>query len=320
VADERNDAIDCHDYKAANECDKDNAQLRKDLIRFVETFFAAMVLIKILRANEVHYGFQYKTGENVDTRPWNTNKPCSPGGLYCCKKQDALDFCELYEDAAWVRVVLDHSPMHVEDAENGWPVKFKAHRLTLGEREPLADFIAREFTTNAIIRALCRNYGVLAHVHQTPELCLAAVSAHGFALGLVKERTPELCLAAVTNTGRAIKFVTDAEQTPEVCRAAVAQHGCALQYVKDPTPELCLAAVMQNGYALEIIKEQTAELCLAAVTENGFALKFVKEQTHEVCLAAVTENGYALQYVMYQTPEVRLAARAQNPYSVEFET
>jgi len=81
-----------------------------------------MELVKILRADEVHYGFQYRTGENVDTQPWNTCKPCSPGGLYCCKKEDALAFCRLFEDAAWVRQVLGHSDLHVEDSANGWPV------------------------------------------------------------------------------------------------------------------------------------------------------------------------------------------------------
>lgn len=66
---------------------------------------------------------------------------------------------------------------------------------------------------------------------QTPEICLAAVQHHGYALRYVKEQTPEICLAAVKQTGYVLQYVK--EQTPEICIAAVKQDGDALQYVEE---------------------------------------------------------------------------------------
>ena len=59
------------------------------------------------------------------------------------------------------------------------------------------DSIAKEFLFLPLIK------------NQTPEICLAAVQKHGYALEYVKEQTPEICLAAVQKHSGALQFVKD---------------------------------------------------------------------------------------------------------------
>lgn len=77
-------------------------------------------------------------------------------------------------------------------------------------------------------------------------------------LQLIEDQAQELCLAAVTMNGHALGYVKN--QTPEICMAAVTQDGTALYYVKEQTPELCWAAIEQDWGALHYVKNQTLEL------------------------------------------------------------
>jgi len=232
-----------------------------------------MAFVKIMRTNETHYGFTFKTGSNTDRHEWNTREPCSPGGFYFCRREDALVFSTMFSNAAWVREVRSSSEVHTEAATTSWPVKFKAHTIELGEREAIDAFVARTYSADEL---------------------LAAVATSGEALRFVTDQTPELCLAAVTQNGAALAYVKD--KTPELCLAAVTQRGAALQFVKQQTPDICLAAVTQNGYALEYVKQQAPEICLAAVTKHCCALKYVIAKTTALCTAAVAQCRDAAVY------------------------
>ena len=101
--------------------------------------------------------------------------------------------------------------------------------------------------------------------HQTPELCLAAVTQNGWALLFVKQQTSELCLAAMTQNGKALRYVKD--QTSELCLAAMTQRGWALQYVKRQTPEMCLIALaLIVGRALGYIHPRLVNVFSAQLT------------------------------------------------------
>ena len=245
---------------------------------------------KLTNELELHNGFQYVDGLNVDIITFNPSGQCSSGGLY---------FTELNKIAKWISYggetmtyireveILDDSSVYVEKN------KFKADKFNLQQKVLLKDF---EQWNNL-------------------EFCKLAVQENGFALQFVKEQTDEICLTieaklqsklkasllsklAVQQNGIALQYVK--EQTEEICKLAVQQDGYALTYVKDQTEEICKFAVQQDGYALQYVKEQTDEICKLAVQKNGPALQYVKEQTEEICKLAVQQNGKALYYVKDQ--------------------
>jgi hypothetical protein len=42
-------------------------------------------LIKLTNIEENHNGFQFNTGLNIDTVPFNPSGDCKPGGIYFCE-------------------------------------------------------------------------------------------------------------------------------------------------------------------------------------------------------------------------------------------
>ena len=89
-----------------------------------------MRFYKFTNKEEVHNGFKYKTGLNVDTQPFNPSGDCKPGGLYFAR-EDIFAFVK-YD--GWLREVTlpENEPVYENTRE---PKKFKAHRIILGERE-----------------------------------------------------------------------------------------------------------------------------------------------------------------------------------------
>ena len=120
---------------------------------------------------------------------------------------------------------------------------------------------------------------------RTPELCLEAVKADGYALACVPKamRSESLCLAAVQSDGNALEFVPKRFLTPEMCMAAVAAGGWELARPilaavpkEFRTPELCLVAAREQADALEEIPDAvlSAEICLAAVEAGACSRTF----------------------------------------------
>ena len=257
--------------------------------------------IKLVNKNEKHHGMTFHLGLNVDPVPFQTDRICAAGGIYFTK---ADYFSKWFYDfyAQWYIydvTIPDDAQTFIEPG-----FKMKADKVILENRQCIYD------VPELCLAAVKRHGWALQFVkEQTPEICFAAVTQDGYALQFVKEQTPELCFAAVAQNELALRFVK--EQTPEICLFAVTQYGCALQYVKEQTPEICLTAVTQYGCLLSFVNEQTPEICLAAVKDFGCALRFVKEQTPEICLTAITQNGCAMSFVKEQTPEICFAAVTQ---------
>ena len=200
--------------------------------------------VRLTIEDENHNGFQYKTGLNIDTLPFNPIGNCTPGGLYFCEMKYFPIFLE-YNDKICKKIrsvqIPDDSLVYIEDN------KYKTDKFILGE--------AKEIYTDL-------------------NLCLEAVKYNGLVLHHIKEQTLEICLEAVKQNGYALQFVK--EQTPEICMEAVKKNGIALQFVKEQTPEICIEAVKQNGYALQYVKEQTPEICMEAVKNNGICITICK--------------------------------------------
>ena len=249
------------------------------------------VFVKLTNQLENHNGYQFQTGLNIDSIPFNPSGECQPGGIYFCLLEKIHIWLNYNDDQMiYARVVTipDDALVWVERE------KFKADRIILSERQKIVDL----------------------EQWKDPVFCLEAVKQDGLALQYVLEQTPELCLEAVKQHSWALQYVK--EQTPQLCLEAVKQDGWALQFVKQQTPELCLEAVRRNGSALQYVLEQTPELCLEAVKQNCWALKLVEQQTPEVCLEAVRRDGYALQYVLEQTPELCLEAAKHYSWALHY--
>ena len=89
-----------------------------------------MKYYKITNESENHYGFQFETGLNIDTIPFNPSGDCEPGGIYFAR-EDILAFLKY---GVWLRgVTIPEDAMVYENPGN--PKKWKADRVMLGKRE-----------------------------------------------------------------------------------------------------------------------------------------------------------------------------------------
>ena len=267
-------------------------------------------LVKLTNDWENHNGYQFQTGLNIDSIPFNPEGQCQAGGIYFCSL-GKIPMWLNYADRPMIYVrwvtIPDDGLIWVEED------KFKADRLILSERRKIVDLEEWEDPVFCLEAVKQDGYALKYVKQQTDKVCLESVKQNGLALQFVKEQTEELCLEAVRQNGHALQFVK--AQTAELCLEAVRRNGCFLKYVNKQTPKLCLEAVKQHGGAFQYVLEQSGELCLEAVRQDGWALKYVKEQTAELCLEAVKQDGLALQYVEEQTPEICLAAVKQTGYA-----
>ena len=94
---------------------------------------------KITNKNETHHGLKYKTGLNIDPKPWNPSGNCEEGGIYF-SREDILFFLDY---GPWIRKVT--IPTNIPIYTNpGLPVKFKAHRVILGPRRKITAAVIKE--------------------------------------------------------------------------------------------------------------------------------------------------------------------------------
>lgn len=210
--------------------------------------------VKLTNESENHNGFQFKTGLNIDTVPFNYTKDCTPGGIY---------FCSVDEIAWWVnygnkemkyyRIVTIPSDARVYDED---VTKMKADKLILSERKEISELpelLNEEFVKTAVLK----NIPIVKHI-QNATMYKIAIEQNACAFEYVKPelQTPELCEIAVRQGGLALKYVKPELQTSELCEIAVSQTGWALEFVKPEllTSELFKIASPKTYYLLEYIK------------------------------------------------------------------
>ena len=89
-----------------------------------------MKYYKILNKEEKHNNFQYKTGLNVDTVPFNPSGKCQPGGLYFSEVKDIPNY---FNYGPYIREVVlpDDAKVYKEPCGT----KLKADRIILKKRE-----------------------------------------------------------------------------------------------------------------------------------------------------------------------------------------
>jgi hypothetical protein len=240
--------------------------------------YPTTVFVKLTNETELHNGFQFTTGLNIDTQKFNPIGECSAGGLY---------FCEYDKFPMWIEyngtICVNYREVKIPDDAQVYieTNKFKADKFILSE--------GRE-------------------IWNDEKLCVHALEKDPYTLSYIKNQTDELCLIAVTGKGYTLRFVIN--QTEELCKNAVKQQGNVLYYVKNQTEDICKMAVMQNGYALIHVKDKTDEIYRLAVQQNGNVLEYidVEQQTDEICKIAIEQNYQAKQYVKKPT-SVSLSGR-----------
>ena len=92
--------------------------------------------IKLTNKDEIHNGFQFKTGLNIDTIQFNPTGECSTGGLYFCDENDVGRWIEYgNKKMTYYRVVkvLDDANIYIEE------YKFKTDKFILGEKQSIFD-------------------------------------------------------------------------------------------------------------------------------------------------------------------------------------
>jgi hypothetical protein len=249
--------------------------------------FPSTVFVKLTNETEIHNGFQFKTGLNVDTVEFDPTGECKKGGIYFCR-YDKIPMWIQYNQTLCINyrivTILDDALIYIEED------KYKANKMILSDKKDIR-------TDEKICKLLLAEDidPIYSVIDQTDEICKKAVTQNAFALRYIKDQTREICKIAVERNGYVLKYI--GKQTNEICKISVARYGDALQYVKDQTDELCKIAVAQYGHALEYVKDQTEEICKIAVARNGNALKYVKNQTTEICKIALLQNRLASVYV-----------------------
>ena len=89
-----------------------------------------MKYYKITNEQEKHHGMEYKTGLNEDVLPFKPSGNCDDGGIYFTNAENILAFGS---NGKWFREVT--LPEGEDVYKNpSTPLKWKAHRVILGER------------------------------------------------------------------------------------------------------------------------------------------------------------------------------------------
>ncbi len=176
--------------------------------------------VRLTNEAECHNGFQFKTGPNVDTKPFNTETD-QDDGLYFCLEEDTFHWIQAAK--LYIRDVI------IPESAN--------------------DFVVIDFNKHQA-KARCLMLGEKTDIW-TSSFCKQVVEKNGLALSSVPlaKRTYELCKVAVQNNGLALCYVPPEHQTDELCKLAVQQNGMALQYapLKMRTAEVRNLAYQKSG-------------------------------------------------------------------------
>jgi hypothetical protein len=142
--------------------------------------------VRLTNESEYHNGFQYKTGLNVDTLPFNPVETCRPGGLYFCDIEKFPHYL-MYPSGDEIKTCVNMRQVTIPNDAKVYvePEKYKTDRIILDD--PLK-------------------------IYEDYELCLEAVRYNGTLLKYVKEQTCgqryiSICLAAFKQNRAAVNYI-----------------------------------------------------------------------------------------------------------------
>ena len=112
-------------------------------------------LYKLLNKEKCHHGFQYQTGLNIDTIPFNPDESCRPGGLYFTDFSNILYNLNYIKGIYWIVEVSLPDSVRVYRERFRFDVseliytKYKADKIILSEPQ-IFDLTTFEFTPELI--------------------------------------------------------------------------------------------------------------------------------------------------------------------------
>ena len=84
-----------------------------------------------MNEDENHRGFQYKTGDNIDTNEFNPKGSCEKGGLYFFDEAQLINYSSYTDNCVWIREVTFFPDSRIYCEEG----KYKTDKFILGERQ-----------------------------------------------------------------------------------------------------------------------------------------------------------------------------------------
>lgn len=185
------------------------------------------ILVKLTTGCELHNGFQFHDGENIDTNTFDPVGGCNPGGIY---------FTDIYNMHKWTNyrgydmkyyrtVTLPPDCMVRIDKD-----KFKADKIFLGQRLLIKDL----------------------NIWKDKEYCLDIIKENGFVIQYITDPSEEIQLAALEQNYDSIRYITNPTINAQLF--AVSNNGYLLQYISNPTDEVQLAAVMNSPFIVNCYK------------------------------------------------------------------
>ncbi len=284
---------------------------------------------KIINEYEIHYGFKYKDGLNIDTNIFNPTNEYGKGGLYFTDLNNIIYY---FKCGIYIREVIlpDDAQIYV-----CFPNNYKADKFILKSSKLIAYFDEwnnYEFYINAVDKLGESIFLYLRDEKLTDTICKLAVQQNGLALKYIKYKykTEDICKLAVQQNGLALQFVDFESRTDEICKLAVQQNGLALQFIRiiNSTDEICNIAIQQNSLALRHVRpnELTEEMYKIAIKQNGLTLRYIKtdglteDLINELYQMAVQQNGLALKYIKpeFITDELCKIAVQQNGLAFKY--
>ena len=267
----------------------------------------AKKLYRFTYHDEIHNGFQYKDGLNIDHLEFYPYGTCGSGGLYFVDENNIWNYL-INSDFQWIREVTIPFDARVY-VDKG---KYKSDKFILEPRKRISEY---EIETHRYAEAVKQiGYMALQFVKdQTNEICMEAVKQNGRALEFVKEQTNEIYMEAVKQNGRALEFVK--EQTNEICMEAVKQNGCALEFVKDQTHEICMEAVkktmvthynMSKNKPMKYVWKQLKNMVMHYNMSKNKPMKYVWKQLNKMVLHYNMSKNKPMKYVWKQLNKMLL--------------
>ena len=236
---------------------------------------------KFTNNEEIHYGYQYVDGLNIDTNEFNINRgECSKGGLYFTSEKYIYEWIQ----GEYVRVVTipDDARICI------YKTKFKSNKIFVEPRIRIYD----------------------SDLLSDEQVQMLAVQQNVRAIRYIKEPSDQVQMLAVQHNGYAIKYIK--EPSDQVQMLAVQQNGCSIRYIKEPSNQVQMLAVQHNGYAIQYIKEPSDQVQMLAVQQNGCAIRYIKKPSDQVQMLAVQKNGNAIQYIKDPSDQVQKLSQKNN--------
>lgn len=227
--------------------------------------------VKLTNKSEIHHSFKFKSGLNIDAKPFNPTGQCRAGGIYFTNIEYLGMWLEYNKNIMFYcrYVTLPDDAIIYEENK-----AFKADKLILSDRIEIGSL----------------------EVWYDEIFCLKSIENKLYALKYFQIQTPAICLSIISKYPDYLKKVKI--QSKDICQMAVGLNGLLLEFVKVQDYDICLIAIKQNAKAIKYINEHflTKEISLIAVKQDGLLLKYVVEQTYEICQMAVNQYPNAIEY------------------------